>query len=121
MKHLWPITLLLLMSLGPWKQAQAKMDRRVKSMIVMSSYGAVGGGLLGLASMAFGAKPRWVAKGASLGLYAGIFFGGYVILSHSFKSEDSYDDDDEYEQRFSKGLSKAPAQGPVFLALRVRF
>jgi len=51
----------------------------------MAGYGVVGGALLGTASMAFEAGPRAIARGASLGLYAGLLFGGYVILSYEMK------------------------------------
>lgn len=61
------------------------LDPRVKVMGTMAGYGIVGGALLGTASMAFDAGPRAIAKGASLGLYAGLLFGGYVILSYEMK------------------------------------
>ena len=51
----------------------------------MAGYGVVGGALLGTASLAFGSGGRSIAKGASLGLYAGLIFGGYVILSYEMK------------------------------------
>lgn len=51
----------------------------------MASYGVVGGALLGTAALAFGSGGRSIAKGASLGLYAGLIFGGYVIMSYEMK------------------------------------
>ena len=51
----------------------------------MASYGVVGGALLGTASLAFGSGGRSIAKGASLGLYAGIIFGSYIILNYEMK------------------------------------
>lgn len=65
--------------------AKAQMDVRVKALGAMALYGTVGGALLGTASLAFGAEGRSVAKGASLGLYAGIIFGSYVVISHAYK------------------------------------
>ena len=62
--------------------AKAEMDSRVKALLIMAGYGTIGGALLGTASLAFGTSGRSVAKGASLGLYAGILFGSYVVLSH---------------------------------------
>lgn len=59
---------------------------RAKAFLLVSGYGAAGGALLGLASMAFGTSPRAIAQGASLGLYAGILFGTYVIVSHHQRS-----------------------------------
>ena len=61
-------------------------DAKFRTLAVTSAYGTVGGLLLGTASLAFGTSGRAVAKGASLGLYAGILFGGYIIVSHSLRS-----------------------------------
>ncbi|OUR94880.1 hypothetical protein A9Q84_17380 [Halobacteriovorax marinus] len=60
-------------------------DGRVKALGTMALYGTAGGALLGAASLAFGTSGRAVAQGASLGLYAGIVFGTYVVVSHSLK------------------------------------
>lgn len=68
------------------KKAHA-MDAKAKAFLILSTYGAAGGGLLGLASMAFGEESIAIARGASLGLYAGMLFGGYVILSHKYKKK----------------------------------
>lgn len=70
------------------------MEPKTKAFLVMCAYGTVGGSLLGFASMAFGTNSRAIAQGASLGLYAGIIFGGYVISSH----RDPNAPVDEYEQ-----------------------
>lgn len=61
------------------------LDPKLKMVGTMAGYGVVGGALLGTASMAFGAGGRAIAKGASLGLYAGIIFGSYVILNYELK------------------------------------
>jgi len=61
------------------------LDPKIKVLGTMAGYGVVGGALLGTASMAFEAGPRAIARGASLGLYAGLLFGGYVILSYEMK------------------------------------
>lgn len=61
------------------------LDPKLKILGTMAGYGVVGGALLGTASLAFGTGPRSIAKGASLGLYAGLLFGGYVILSYEMK------------------------------------
>ncbi len=63
----------------------AAIDPKLKIMGTMCVYGTVGGFLLGTASLAFGGEERNVFTGASLGLYAGIAFGTYVILSHMAK------------------------------------
>lgn len=59
------------------------VDPKGKAFAIICAYGTVGGALLGFASMAFGANSRAIAQGASLGLYAGIGFGAYVISSYA--------------------------------------
>jgi hypothetical protein len=91
-------------------QSAQAMDSKLAVMTTMAGYGVVGGALLGTATMAFGTSGRSIAKGASLGLYAGIIFGGYVILSYEMKKrgyggeskEDYYPDSSSpYEDRRS--------------------
>lgn len=90
------------------------MSPRIKAMLLTSAYGTAGGALLGTASLAFGASGRSVARGASLGLYAGIGFGAFIIISHKMrqnrlknpgKGDDNYypDSDSPYEEE-SGGL-----------------
>jgi hypothetical protein len=61
------------------------MDSKLAVISTMAGYGVVGGALLGTATLAFGGNGRSIAKGASLGLYAGLLFGGYVIFSYEMK------------------------------------
>lgn len=75
----------------PFNKAQAELPPKVKVLLLTSTYGTVAGALLGTASLAFKAKGRAVAQGASLGLYAGIIFGTYVIVSHGKKNEPVYE------------------------------
>lgn len=63
----------------------AAANPRLLALGSMALYGTVGGALLGTASLAFGAKSRAVAVGASLGLYTGLLFGSYVVVSHAYK------------------------------------
>lgn len=86
------------------------LDPKLKILGTMSTYGVVGGALLGAATMAFGSSGRAIAKGASLGLYGGLIFGTYVILSYEMKKrgfndqprEDYYPDSSSpYEDRSS--------------------
>lgn len=72
--------------------ARAEMPAKAKAILTMSAYGAAGGALLGLATIAFGNTSRAVSQGASLGLYAGLIFGVYVLVSHHQKTVGSYDD-----------------------------
>lgn len=55
---------------------------KVKAIGLNAVYGSIGGAILGVSSLAFGAKGRVVAKGASLGLYFGLVFGAYVVITH---------------------------------------
>ncbi|MBA2403875.1 MAG: hypothetical protein H0V66_03815, partial [Bdellovibrionales bacterium] len=73
--------------------AQAEMPAKAKAILTMAAYGTAGGALLGFATMAFGNSSRAVAQGASLGLYAGLIFGAYVLVSHHQKTVGSYEDD----------------------------
>lgn len=70
---------------APVQEARADMDPKVKALATMAAYGTIGGALLGTASLAFGTSGRSVAIGASLGLYAGILFGSYIIVTHQMK------------------------------------
>lgn len=63
------------------------LDPKTKAFLIICGYGAVGGALLGLASMAFGQESRAIAQGASVGLYGGILFGAYVIYTHNQDSQ----------------------------------
>lgn len=64
-----------------------KMDPKLKILLTMAGYGTVGGALLGAASMAYGARFRAIAVGASLGLYVGLIFGGYVLVTHHYSRQ----------------------------------
>ncbi len=79
------VTVIALSGVMLAKPAHAQMDPRVKALGAMALYGTVGGALLGTASLAFGTSGRAPAVGASLGLYAGILFGTYVVASHYYK------------------------------------
>ncbi len=83
--NLKKLCIVILFALSTTSPARAEMDVRIKALGAMALYGTVGGALLGTASLAFGADGRSVAKGASLGLYAGLLFGSYVVVSHAYK------------------------------------
>lgn len=63
--------------------AQVKSQSNMATFLKSCAYGTVGGAVLGLASMAVSENPSGkmsnVARGASLGLYAGIAYGFYSI------------------------------------------
>ena len=54
-------------------------------ILTVTGYGAGAGALVGLASLAFGSEIKAVAQGASLGLYLGLLFGGYIVISHHYQ------------------------------------
>lgn len=55
----------------------------MREFITATTYGVLAGTLVGAASLAFTEQPgenlQRVARGASLGLYAGIFLGLYIV------------------------------------------
>ena len=69
------------------QSVSADMDPKVKAISSMAIYGTVGGALLGAAALAFDADGRSVAVGASVGLYLGLIFGGYVIGTHYMRKK----------------------------------
>lgn len=75
------IVLAIVLAIGVLpKTAQAEPMR---DFITSCSYGVMAGTLVGAASLAFSDKPgdnlNTIARGASLGLYAGILLGLYVV------------------------------------------
>lgn len=88
------------------------LDPKVKILGTMAGYGVVGGALLGTASMAFDAGPRAIAKGASLGLYAGLLFGGYIILSYEMKKR-GYGNDSQQQDYYPDSRSPYEDQSRV--------
>ncbi len=88
------------------------IDPKIKVLGTMAGYGVVGGALLGTASMAFDAGPRAIARGASLGLYAGLLFGGYVILSYEMKKR-GYGNDPQSQDYYPDSRSPYEDQSRV--------
>lgn len=91
------ITVFSFVSLSSWA-----IDPKLNVVAESAGYGIVAGTLLGTATLAFGGEGRNIAKGASLGLYAGLIFGAYVVTSYEMKkrgwgedknSEDYYPDE----------------------------
>jgi hypothetical protein len=80
--------------LGKPKQAHAQqIPPKVQVFLTVCGYGTVGGALLGFATMAFDSSTIAIAQGASLGLYAGILFGTYVLLTYN---DDPYSNEGTY-------------------------
>ena len=78
------ISLALVFTLFSFESISAppSLNPKAKAFLLMTAYGTVGGALLGTASLAFETPGRAPFVGASLGLYAGIAFGSYVLVSH---------------------------------------
>lgn len=91
------------------------IDPRLKALGLMAAYGTVGGALLGLASLAFISNGRAIPQGASLGLYAGLLFGSYVVISHASKkyqgSQPQEVSDDYYQETSFSDLFFGEDQG----------
>ncbi|MEK7355871.1 MAG: hypothetical protein AAB250_05450 [Bdellovibrionota bacterium] len=64
----------------------------MRDFILSCSYGVLAGTLVGAATLAFSDKPgdnlNKVARGASIGLYAGILLGLYVVYGGGSDAED---------------------------------
>ncbi len=64
-------------------QAQVKNQSNMSTFLKSCAYGTLGGAALGLATLAVSENPSGkmsnVARGASLGLYAGIAYGFYSL------------------------------------------
>jgi hypothetical protein len=95
MKRILSATLVVLFCLTLLKpqKAQAAMPAKARAFVTVVGYGTASGALLGAASMAFGQSTRAIAQGASIGLYAGILFGAYILVAHHQKRYGNYDDD----------------------------
>ena len=83
--------------------ASAEMDQKVKVFLTTTAYGTAAGAVLGLTSLVFKYRPRRVAQGASLGLYAGILFGAYVIYTHDHYLGPRPSDNENYYPDSSPG------------------
>lgn len=84
------------------------IDSKVKAILTMAAYGTVGGALLGSASLAFGTGGRSPFIGASLGLYAGLIFGSYIVVSHKLKN---YQEENPAPQENYYPDSNSPYEG----------
>jgi hypothetical protein len=102
------LTCLISFTLLSAPTAQAAMPPKSKAFLVVCAYGTVGGALLGFATMAFGTNTRAIAQGASLGLYAGIIFGSYVLASHKTADEMAQE---EYQQQYPPQDAPPPPGG----------
>ena len=93
----------ILLSLVAPQKAQADDTR---DFVMSCTYGVLAGTLVGAASLSFTDKPGdklyRIARGASLGLYAGIFLGWYITSLDDEGGGYQDDEDEDY------GLMKEP-------------
>jgi hypothetical protein len=86
-KILCSVIILSFLSYGQASKADSGHE-----FIMSVTYGTLAGTLLGVASLAFVSKPsdklQNVARGASLGLYAGILLGLYVMYAVPDENEE---------------------------------
>jgi hypothetical protein len=85
------------------------LDPKVKVLATMAAYGTAGGALLGAASMAFKSNGRAVFQGASIGLWAGLLFGSYIVITHSLKkSQAQAPVEPRYEENYYPETDEGP-------------
>lgn len=115
MKKVLLVLILFTAIVTPTKKAHA-LDPKGKAFLIICTYGTVGGALLGFASMAFGTNSRAIAQGASLGLYAGIAFGSYVLATHGQQNEPVYQEQGPPPGYYDGYGAPPPVQDPSTLA-----
>ena len=116
MKSFLNIVLVLLILSSTIQSAQAEMDPRMKALGKVALYGTVGGALLGVATLAFyntEVSGRNVAVGASVGLYLGLIFGGYIIYAH-YRRRNPYSEPAQYPSDGSSPYTEEGGQSPQF-------
>ncbi len=104
---------LVCLILGLGSRPVHALDSKTKIMLTVAGYGTAAGTLLGVASLAFGTKARAIAQGASLGLYAGLIFGSYIVLSHAYKKNNP--DTDVYPEGAGGLYNDLPIEGDEVL------
>lgn len=93
------LTFVLLAHVAPAKaQVPNQNSQAMREFILSCSYGVMAGTLVGAATLAFSDRPgsnlNRVARGASIGLYAGILLGAFVV----YGGDSSSDDDEALKQ-----------------------
>jgi hypothetical protein len=87
---------LFLSSAAKAEESMSITAKRVTVVAKSAAYGTVGGLVVGLASQVFEKKTKNIFMFGSLGLYAGILLGIYVVSTSSgpapYEGPDTYDD-----------------------------
>ena len=83
MRHLMKCLMIAAIVFLVLGRTPARADTELREFMMSCTYGVLAGTLVGAASLAFTDKPgenlNRVARGASIGLYAGILLGLYVV------------------------------------------
>src|SRR6266404_3452918 len=100
-------------------QAPPPPENQTREFVMSCTYGVMAGTLVGAASLAFTSQPSEnlgrVARGASIGLYAGIALGLYVVYIVPGLEEGAVEEDpavrlDKLPFRLTPTFAKAPAR-----------
>ena len=87
------ISFLVGILVGSFGQVNFAAADPAKDFVMSCTYGVLAGTLVGTATLAFSDKPgdnlNRIARGASIGLYAGIILGLYVVNLSSTPAEDN--------------------------------
>ncbi|HRK08823.1 MAG TPA: hypothetical protein PLZ57_13740 [Pseudobdellovibrionaceae bacterium] len=93
-------------------QVPNQNSQAMREFILSCSYGVMAGTLVGAATLAFSDRPgsnlNRVARGASIGLYAGILLGVFVVYGG-----DSGPDEDEVLRQYGGMDLNSPASASV--------
>lgn len=99
-------------ALAQGTSTDTRPQNKTREFMLSATYGALAGALVGGASLAFSDRPgdnlNKVARGASLGLYAGILLGLYVVYG---SRGGGGDDDDDYAKMHTPKLLVTPVIG----------
>ena len=94
------------------QQQSGGIDPRMKALGMMAVYGTAVGFLLGAAALAFDAPGRSPFIGASLGLYAGILFGTYVVVTYAVRKHRLENPGDSEDENYYPETPDSPYEGP---------
>jgi hypothetical protein len=99
------ISILILASLKPGQVSAAEGNSKMKTFLTSCAYGTAAGALVGLGTLAFASDPGSsvgnVARGASLGLYAGIGVGLYLNTDDQ-ETKSTLPESTEYKKQSSE-------------------
>ncbi len=126
------LSIVLLFSFfAPLAQAESEtltvLGKRGKIVAKSALYGAGGGLVVGLASQVFKKKAKNIFMFGSLGMYAGILLGIYIVSTTSdpkpYEGPDTYDDYGEFSSLIKprevvfEASRKEPLKGAIQLSL----